>query len=395
MFETSKRMEALPFSGIRVMMERANRMQKEGKDVIHMEIGRPDFDTPQFIKDAAYGSLKAGHVFYTSNYGTPELRAAVAEKLKRDNGIDYKPEEVLITIGVGEGTYASIAAFLNPGDEVLVPNPVWLNYIHVPEFFGAVPVTYSLKEENNYQIDLDEVESKITEKTKMIVINTPGNPTGTVQNLETLQKLADIAIKHNLIVVSDEIYEKLIYDEGVKHVSIASLPGMKERTITLNGFSKCYSMTGWRLGYAAAPVEFIKGLVRVHQYVNTCASSFVQDAGVVALRDGEESIKEMDKEYKRRRDYIVDAINSIPGLSCKKPEGAFYVFCNVKSLGMTSAEIADYFLDHALVAAVPGSAFGSEGEGYIRFSYACAYDRIVDAMGRIRKAVGELQAKNN
>lgn len=395
MFETSKRMEALPFSGIRVMMERANRMQKEGKDVIHMEIGRPDFDTPQFIKDAAYESLKAGHVFYTSNYGTPELRAAVAEKLKRDNGIDYKPEEVLITIGVGEGTYASIAAFLNPGDEVLVPNPVWLNYIHVPEFFGAVPVTYSLKEENNYQIDLDEVESKITEKTKMIVINTPGNPTGTVQNLETLQKLADIAIKHNLIVVSDEIYEKLIYDEGVKHVSIASLPGMKERTITLNGFSKCYSMTGWRLGYAAAPVEFIKGLVRVHQYVNTCASSFVQDAGVVALRDGEESIKEMDKEYKRRRDYIVDAINSIPGLSCKKPEGAFYVFCNVKSLGMTSAEIADYFLDHALVAAVPGSAFGSEGEGYIRFSYACAYDRIVDAMGRIRKAVGELQAKNN
>lgn len=392
MFETSKRMEALPFSGIRVMMERANRMQKEGQDVIHMEIGRPDFDTPEVIKKAAYDSLEKGHVFYTSNYGTPELRAAIAEKLTRENNIPYAPEEILVTIGVGEGTYASIAAFVNPGEEILVPNPVWLNYIHVPEFFGAVPVTYSLKEENDYQIDLDELESKTTDKTRMLVINSPGNPTGTVQSLETLQKLADFAKKHDLIVVSDEIYEKLVYG-GAKHVSIASLPGMKERTITLNGFSKCYSMTGWRLGYAAAPVEFIKGLVRVHQYVNTCASSFVQDAGVVALREAEPDVQKMVKEYERRRDYAVAALNDMEGISCKMPEGAFYIFVNIKSLGKTSAEVADYLLDEARVATVPGSAFGTEGEGYIRLSYACSYERIVEAMKRMKKAFEQLRSE--
>lgn len=391
MFTTSKRMEALPFSGIRVMMERANRMQKEGQDVIHMEIGRPDFDTPEVIKKAAYDSLEKGHVFYTSNYGTPELRAAIAEKLTKENNIPYTPEEILVTIGVGEGTYASIAAFLNPGDEVLVPNPVWLNYIHVPEFFDVVPVTYSLKEDKNYQIDMDELEEKTTDRTKMLVINTPGNPTGTVQSLETLQKLADFAKKHDLIVVSDEIYEKLVYG-GTKHISIASLPGMKERTITLNGFSKCYSMTGWRLGYAAAPVDFIKGLVRVHQYINTCASSFVQDAGIVALKEAEPDVQVMVKEYERRRNFAVQALNEMEGISCKMPEGAFYIFVNIKSLGKTSAEVADYLLDEAKVATVPGSAFGTEGEGYIRLSYACSYERIVEAMARMKEAFAKLRA---
>ena len=383
MFDTSKRMEALPFSGIRVMMERATRMQKEGQDVIHMEIGRPDFDTPEVIKKAAYDSLEKGHVFYTSNYGTPELRAAIAEKLTKENNVAYAPEEILVTIGVGEGTYASIAAFVNPGEEVLVPNPVWLNYIHVPEFFGAVPVTYSLKEDRNYQIDMNELEAKTTEKTRMLVINTPGNPTGTVQSLETLQKLADFAKRHDLIVVSDEIYEKLVYG-GTKHVSIASLPGMKERTITLNGFSKCYSMTGWRLGYAAAPVEFIKGLVRVHQYINTCASSFVQDAGIVALKEAEPDVQVMVKEYERRRNYAVKALNEMDGISCRMPEGAFYIFVNIKSLGKTSAEVADYLLDEAKVATVPGTAFGTEGEGYIRLSYACSYERIVEAFAELK-----------
>lgn len=390
MFNPASRMEALPFSEIRVMMEKATQMQKNGEDVIHMEIGRPDFDTPQVIKDAANTALANGNVFYTSNYGTPELRQAIADKLKRDNGIDYKAEEILVTIGVGEGTYAAVAAFTEPGDEILVPDPVWLNYIHVPHFFGAVPVSYALKEENDYQIDLDQIESLITPKTKMLVINTPGNPTGVVQSYETLEKLADIAKKHNLIVVSDEIYEKLVYD-GAKHVSIAALPGMKERTITLNGFSKCYSMTGWRLGYAAAPVEFIKAMVRVHAYINTCAPSFVQEAGITALEKAEPDVQEMVKEYQRRRDYAVSAINAIDGLSCKTPGGAFYIFVNIKALGRTSAEMADYLLDHAKIAAVPGSAFGPEGEGYIRLSYACSYERIVEAMERLKKAVAELR----
>ena len=390
MFNPASRMEALPFSEIRVMMERATQMQKNGEDVIHMEIGRPDFDTPEVIKQAANTALANGNVFYTSNYGTPELRQAIADKLKRDNNIDYKAEEILVTIGVGEGTYAAVAAFTEPGDEILVPDPVWLNYIHVPHFFGAVPVSYKLREENDYQIDLNEIEGLITPKTKMLVINTPGNPTGVVQSRDTLEKLADIAKKHDLIVVSDEIYEKLVYD-GARHVSIAALPGMKERTITLNGFSKCYSMTGWRLGYAAAPVEFIKAMVRVHAYINTCAPSFVQEAGITALEKAEPDVQEMVKEYQRRRDYAVSAINAIDGLSCKTPGGAFYIFVNIKSLGRTSAEMADYLLDHAKIAAVPGSAFGPQGEGYIRLSYACSYERIVEAMERLKKAVADLK----
>ena len=390
MFETAGRMEALPFSEIRVMMERATRMQKQGVDVIHMEIGRPDFDTPAVIKEAAYESLKKGNVFYTSNYGTPELRAAIAEKLRRDNGIDYAPEEILVTIGVGEGTYAAVAAFLSPGDEVLVPDPVWLNYIHVPEFFGAVPVSYSLKEERNYQMDPEEIEGLITEKTRMLVINTPSNPTGGVQSRETLEQIARIVEKHDLIVVSDEIYEKLTYG-GVKHVSFASLPGMKKRTITLNGFSKCYSMTGWRLGYAAAPVDCIQAMVRVHQYINTCAASFVQEAGITALEKGESAVQEMVAEYERRRDYAVDAINAIDGLSCKKPDGAFYIFVNIRALGLTSVQMADYLLEEAHIAAVPGSAFGPQGEGFIRLSYACSYERIVEGMERLKKAVEKLR----
>ena len=389
-FETAKRMEALPFSGIRVMMERANRMQKEGADIIHMEIGRPDFDTPEVIKQAAYDSLAKGHVFYTSNYGIPALREAIAEKLTKENGVAYAPEEILVTIGVGEGTYAAVAAFCNPGEEILVPNPVWLNYIHVPNFFGAVPVAYDLKEERDYQIDVEELESKITDKTRMLVINTPGNPTGAVQTRETLEQLADLAKRHDLIVVSDEIYEKLVYGD-TKHVSIASLPGMKERTLTLNGFSKCYSMTGWRLGYAAAPVSMIQGMVRVHQYINTCASSFVQEAGVVALKKAEPDVQIMVKEYERRRNYAVKALNAMEGISCRTPGGAFYIFVNVKSLGKTSAEVADYLLDHAHVATVPGSAFGEGGEGYIRLSYATAYDQIVEAMKRMEKAFNELR----
>ena len=390
MFNPASRMEALPFSEIRVMMERATQMQKNGEDVIHMEIGRPDFDTPQVIKEAANQALANGNVFYTSNYGTPELRQAIADKLKRDNGIDYKAEEILVTIGVGEGTYAAVAAFTEPGDEILVPDPVWLNYIHVPHFFGAVPVSYKLREENDYQIDLDEIEGLITSKTRMLVINTPGNPTGVVQSQETLEKLAEIAKKHDLIVVSDEIYEKLVYD-GARHVSIAALPGMKERTITLNGFSKCYSMTGWRLGYAAAPLEFIKAMVRVHAYINTCAPSFVQEAGITALEKAEPDVQEMVKEYQRRRDYTVSAINAIDGLSCKTPGGAFYIFVNIKELGKTSAEMTDYLLDTAKIAAVPGSAFGPQGEGYIRLSYACSYERIVEAMERLKKAVADLK----
>ena len=389
-YKTAKRMECLPFSGIRAVMEKATKMQQAGEKVIHMEIGRPDFDTPQKIKDAAYKSLENGNVFYTSNYGTPAIRKAIADWENKRNHVDYNASNVLVTVGVGEATYAAMAAFLEDGDEVLVPNPVWLNYIHVPNSLGATPITYSLKEENNFQIDFEELESKITERTKMIVIVDPSNPTGGVFSEETLKKLADIAIKNDLLVISDEIYEQLTYD-GTKHICIASLPGMKERTIKLGGFSKAYSMTGWRLGYMCAPEEVIKACVRVHQYTITCASSFVQEAAITALNDCDDDVEAMRKEYQRRKDYVVKALNEIDGISCNNPQGAFYIFMNIKELGKSSMEMAEYLLETAKVAMVPGSAFGSEGEGYIRLSYACSYDELVEACARIKDAVEALR----
>ncbi len=389
-YKTAKRMESLPFSEIRAVMEKATKMQQAGENVIHLEIGRPDFDTPEKIKEAAYESLKAGHVFYTSNYGIPALRKEIAKWETEHHGVQYDADEVLVTVGVGEATYASMAAFLEDGDEVLVPNPVWLNYIHVPSSLGAVPVTYNLKEENNYQIDMEELESKITDKTKMIVIVNPSNPTGGVLSRETLEKLSQLAIKNDLLVVADEIYSQLVYDD-TKHVSIASLPGMKERTITLGGFSKAYSMTGWRLGYMCAPRGIIAACVRVHQYTITCASSFVQEAAVTALRDCADDVEAMRQEYQRRKDYAVKALNEIDGISCNDPQGAFYIFVNVKSLGMSSMEVAEYFLEEAKVAMVPGSAFGSEGEGYLRLSYACSYEDLQEAIRRIKDAVEKLK----
>lgn len=385
-YKTAKRMEYLPFSGIRAVMEKAVKMQKAGEKVIHMEIGRPDFDTPEKIKEAANRSLAKGNVFYTSNYGTPELREAIAQKELLNNHVAYEPSEVLVTVGVGEGTYAAFAALIEEGDEVLVPDPVWLNYIHVPASLGAVPVSYSLKEEDDFQMDVKELERKITKRTKMIVIIDPSNPTGGVFTEDTLKQVAEIAIRYDLFVLSDEIYEQLVYD-GAKHISIASLPGMKERTITLSGFSKGYSMTGWRLGYMCAPKEIIEACVRVHQYTITCASSFVQEAAITALKDCDEEVEAMRKEYQRRKDYVVKALNEIDGISCNNPKGAFYIFVNIKKLQKTSMEVAEYLLETAKVAVVPGSAFGEGGEGDLRLSYACSYEELVEACRRIKDAI--------
>ena len=390
-FKTAGRMEALPFSGIRAVMEKANAMQAAGENIIHLEIGRPDFDTPDKIKKAAEESLKAGHVFYTSNYGTPALRAAIARWENEHNGASYEAANVMVTIGVSEATWCAMDAYLEQGDEVLVPNPVWLNYIHVPTALGATPVTYSLREENDYQIDFEELESRITERTKMIVVVDPSNPTGGVFSRQTMERLAEICVRHDLIAISDEIYEQLLYD-GEKHTSLASLPGMAERTIKLGGFSKAYSMTGWRIGYLCAPKEIISAVVRVHQYTVTCASSFVQDACVTALEECDEDVEAMRREYQERKDYLVKELNSIEGISTNSPTGAFYIFVNIKNLGRTSMEMAEYLLENAKIALVPGSAFGSEGEGYLRISYATGMEQLVEACSRIRRAVADLRA---
>ena len=380
------RMDQLVPSGIRKVNEKALAMERAGEKVIHFEIGRPDFDTPEYIKNACIESLKAGDVFYTSNFGLMELRQEVASYLNRRSHTDYKASEILITVGLSEAVFDLLCTILDEGDELLIPDPVWMNYLNVPKLLGAVPVSYELREENGFQIDLDEIRSKITDRTKAVVIVTPNNPTGGVLTEETLKGLAQIAIEKDIMVIADEVYERLVYD-GAKHTSIASLPGMKERTFTMNGLSKAYSMTGWRVGYVAAPEEYITAMNKIHQHNTTCAPSFVQKASIVALRDERNEVEEMVKEYQRRRDYAVKAINDIPGLSCQCPKGAFYIFINAKKLGKSSAELAQYLLDEAKIALVPGDVFGAGGEGYLRMSFANSYENIVEGCARLRDAV--------
>lgn len=392
-FKQAHRLENLHVSGTRVVFGKCAELAAQGIPVTALTLGQPDFDTPQYIIDACKKALDEGKTRYTDGSGIQELKEAVCQKLEKENGLHYTPNEISVTTGVAQGMFVALLSTLNPGDEVLVPDPVYLTYSEIPNIAGAVIKKYDLLEENDYQVDVDQIRSLITDKTKMLVIVSPSNPTGGVLSRASLEAIAAIAREHDLLVLSDEIYDRFVYDDEQELVSIASLPGMKERTITLNGFSKCYSMTGWRLGYAAAPVDFIKAMVRVHQYINTCAASFVQEAGITALEKAEPDVQEMVKEYARRRDYMVSAINSMDGVSCKTPGGAFYVFMNIKSFGMSSADMANYLLEEAKIATVPGSAFGSQGEGYVRFSYACSYERIVEGMERMRKALAKLPKK--
>lgn len=383
------RMDRLLPSGIRKVNEKALAMERAGKNVIHFEIGRPDFDTPEYIKKACMESLERGEVFYTSNYGDMELREAIAEKLDRQNHVPYKASEILVTVGLSEAIFDLLCTILDEGDEILVPDPVWMNYVNVPRLLGAVPVSYQLKEENDYQMDPEEIRGKITDRTKAMVIVTPNNPTGSILSEGILKELAQIAMENDILVIADEVYERLVYD-GEKHISIASLPGMKERTFTLNGMSKAYSMTGWRLGYVAAPEAFVPVMNKIHQHNVTCAPSFVQKASIAALRGETDEVEKMVAEYQRRRDYAVKKINEIPGLSCRCPKGAFYIFINAKELGLSSAQLADYLLEEAMIALVPGDVFGASGEGYLRMSFANSYENIAEGLERMEAAVAKL-----
>ena len=386
------RMNRMAPSGIRKVNEKALAMERAGEKVLHFEIGRPDFDTPEYIKRAAEQALADGKVHYTSNFGLMELRQAIADKLKRENNVDYTASEVLVTVGLSEAVFAVLATILEEGDEILVPDPVWLNYINVPNLLGAKAVTYGLTEETGFQMNLEEVKAKITPKTRAIVIITPNNPTGGVLSEDVLKELAEIAVSNDLMVISDEVYERLVYD-GAKHISIASLPGMKERTFTMNGMSKAYAMDGWRLGYVAAPEEYILAMNKFHQHNTTCAPNFVQVAAIAALNEEGDEVKEMVKEYQRRRDYAVKAINEIPGLHCECPKGAFYIFINCKSLNMKSADLAAWLLENAKIALVPGDVFGPGGEGYLRMSFANSYENVVEGCAQLKKAVALLQQK--
>ncbi|WP_138159545.1 pyridoxal phosphate-dependent aminotransferase [Peptoniphilus catoniae] len=384
----SEKVNQLAPSGIRKVNEKALAMERKGEKIFHFEIGRPDFDTPEYIKKACIDSINNGDVFYTSNFGIPVLRQEIAKKLKKDNNLDYKESEILVTAGLSEAVFDILYSIIDEGDEIILPDPVWANYLNVTKLLKANIKNYKLAEENDFQIDIEDLKSKITDKTKAMLIISPNNPTGSVLKENTIKEIAELAKEKDFYIISDEIYERIIYDE--KHLSIGSLPGMRERTITLNGFSKAYSMTGWRLGYIAAPEELIKGFNKIHQHNTSCATSFVQHAGYIALRDEQNEVEDMVKEYRRRRDYIVKTINSSDYLSCKTPGGAFYVYINIKKTGKSSQEVVDYLLDEAKIALVPGNCFGESGEGYIRMSYASSYENIVEGCDILLKAIDKL-----
>jgi aspartate/methionine/tyrosine aminotransferase len=386
----AQRMTGIPFSGIRKIMQEAALLESQGKSIIHLEIGRPDFDTPQPIKDAAKRALDAGMVHYTSNYGTLELRQAIAEKLQRDNAIQVDPAaEIIVTVGTNEAVAIAMLALIDPGDEVLIPDPTWLHYFYCVQLAGGVPIHVPLRESNKFQIDPADLARAITPRTKMIIVNSPHNPTGAVLDQAILKEIAALAIKHDLLVLSDEIYEKITYD-GVEHFSIANLSGMAERTLTANGFSKTYSMTGWRLGYIAARKHFVDAMIRVHQYSATSATSFAQAGGLAAYRGSQECVRAMTAEFARRRDFVARALGQIEGMTCVKPRGAFYVFPSIKNLGLSSEEFTLHLL-HAGVAVVPGSAFGDYGEEYIRIAYSNSYENLEIAMARIASAVRKIR----
>lgn len=364
-------------SGIRKFFDIAATM----KDVISLGIGEPDFATPEPIVQAGIRSLLAGETHYTSNHGLLPLREAISEHIHDLYQVHYDPgDEILMSVGVSEALYLIFTAILNPGDEVIIPNPCFVSYQAEVELAGGVPVEIPTFMKDNFEPEPELIERAITPCTKAIFIGYPSNPTGAVASRQTLLEIAEIAEKHDLLVVSDEIYDRLVY--GVEHVCFASLPGMRERTVTMSGFSKSYAMTGWRIGYVAAPASILKGLVRIHQYSVMSAPTVSQYAALEALRSGEPYVQEMLTEYDRRRQLIVKGFNRI-GLETFEPRGAFYAFPKVTVSGFNDEEFCDRLLMEARVAMVPGSAFGAAGTGFARASYATSYEKIEEALQRI------------
>ena len=388
--KVADRMETIPFSGIRKVFEEVIRREKAGEKIIHLNIGRPDFDTPKNIKEAAKKALDEGKVHYASNYGIPELRDAIAHKTEQENNIGYDPAgEIVVTVGANEGILLAMMGLLNPGDEVLIPDPVWLHYFYCAKMAGAVPISVRTREENEFVPSIDDFKAMITPKTKMIVLTSPNNPTGAVASAEALDALAELAKEKDLFVISDEIYESMVYD-GNRHISIASLPGMKERTIIVNGFSKKYSMTGWRLGWICSDKALISAMIRIHQYTTVCVTTFAQYGAAEALTGPQDEINRMIAEFDRRRGLVYGSLKEMPGIRVLRPKGAFYIFPNITGTGKTSEEITGYLLDEAKIAVVPGSVFGNFGEGYIRISYANSYENLEMAMSNMKAALEKL-----
>ncbi|MGC8895543.1 MAG: pyridoxal phosphate-dependent aminotransferase [Candidatus Bathyarchaeia archaeon] len=382
----AKRMETLGTETAFEVLAKAKALEKQGKDIVHLEIGEPDFDTPKNIKEAAVKALYEGYTHYVPSAGIPELRETIAEYISKTRRIKVEPEEVVVTPGAKPIMFFAILACVNPGEEVLYPNPGFPIYESVINFVEAKPVPIPLLEENDFRMDHEYVKKKITKKTKMIILNSPENPTGGVLTKEDLKVIADcISNRDDVLVLSDEIYSRIIY-EG-EHESIASLPGMKEKTIILDGFSKTYAMTGWRLGYGVMRKDLAQKFAQLMTNSNSCTCTFIQMAGIEALKGPQNEVERMVSEFRKRREVIVSGLNKIKGITCKKPRGAFYVFPNIKGTGMDCRKLGDYLLNEAGVAVLPGTSFGKYGEGYLRLSFANSIENIKKALDRISKAL--------
>jgi aspartate/methionine/tyrosine aminotransferase len=378
-----------PFLG-RVMFEKARALESRGEKLIHFELGEPDFDTPEHIKEAAKKALDEGYTHYAPNAGLLELREAIAEKLKRENNIDVDPlTQICVTAGSQEAAFLAIMCTIDNGDEVLITDPSYYTYRNCVEMAGGKPVFVPLKEEDNFRLNPENIERKITPRSKMIIINSPCNPTGGVITKDDLEAIDEIAIKHDLLVLSDEIYEKIVYN-GQKHFSIAALSREPDRILTVNGFSKAYAMTGWRVGYIVASKNIIPEVVKMQQSAMSSVTTFAQKGAIAALRGPQDPLLNMIKEFERRREAIINGLKEIEGFFVDKPKGAFYAFVNVKKLGKSSLQISDFLLKEAKVVTTPGIAFGTNGEGYIRISYATSIEKIKEGIYRIKKAIEKL-----
>lgn len=382
----SQRVQQIPISPTIAISNLVSQLKAEGVDIVSFSLGEPDFNTPSNVVDATKASLDRGFTHYTPSTGIPALRKAIADKAKRDNGLDVKPENVLVT-PTKQALFLIALAYIDPGDEVILADPAWVTYDSLIRLAGGVPVYVHTRYEDNFVIDPVAVEAAVTPKTSMIILNTPSNPTGCVQPENVIRAIADIAVRHGIMVVSDEIYEALVY-EG-KHFSIATCPGMEQLALTVSGFSKSYAMTGWRIGWIIASVENIKIINKLQSQSISCCTSFVQEGAVEALEGDQTSVRNMLDTFAKRRELMVGLVNAVPGLECKAPMGAFYVFVKYDA-DIPSALLAERLLQEAHVAVTPGSAFGPAGEGFFRLSYATSDDQIREGVSRIDRFMRSL-----
>jgi aspartate/methionine/tyrosine aminotransferase len=385
------RVDGVPFSGIRKVFEAVRTLEAEGRDVIHWQIGRPDFDTPEHIKKAAGAALERGEVHYAPNLGIPSLRQGISERTKLDTGVpvDWQ-KQVIVMAGANEGIMVAMLAFINPGDEVLVADPNWHHYTSCAVLAGGRPVEVPTRSEANFSLEPEAVASRITDRTKMLCITSPGNPTGCVESRENLEALADLARKHNLLVMMDQIYNRIYYGEEEIAPSIFSCRGMPERTIIVNGFSKTYSMDGWRLGWTVASPDLTQAMLKVRQYTTVCVNTFIQHGAAAALSGDQACVEEMVGAFRERRKIIVEGLKEIEGVELAEPKGAFYAFPDISRFGKSSAELAEYLLREHGIATVAGSVFGTAGEGHLRLAYSCSTEECRRGIARLQQALSRL-----